>query len=78
MAGTLSDLKELEAATSEARSVLRRLERLRSRLQGTQSPDLLRQAESLLDGGQLLLELLETERAEARARLRGILRDGPD
>ena len=59
MAGALSDLKELEAATSEARSVLRRLERLHGRLQGTQSADLLRQA-------------------EARARLRGLLRDGAD
>ena len=78
MARALSDVKELEAATSEARSLLRRLERLHGRLQGTQSPDLLRQAEALLDGGQQLLTLLETERAEARARLRGLLRDGAD
>ncbi len=78
MAGALSDLKELEAATIEARSVLRRLERLHGRPQGTQSADLLRQAEALLDGGQQLLTLLETERAEARARLRGLLRDGAD
>ena len=78
MAGSLSDLRELDAATSEARSVLRRLERLHSRLQGAQSPELLRQAETLLDGGQQLLALLESERAEARAILRGVLRDGPD
>ncbi len=78
MAGALSDLKELEAATSEARSVLRRLERLRGRLQAIQSPDLLRQAESLLEGGQQLLALLEAERAEARGRLRGLLREGQD
>jgi hypothetical protein len=76
--GALSDLKELEAATSEARSVLRRLERLHGRLQGMQSTDLLRQAEVLMDGGRLLLTLLETERAEARARLRGLLREGTD
>ncbi|MGC8474337.1 MAG: hypothetical protein ACP5PW_08035 [Candidatus Dormibacteria bacterium] len=78
MAGSLSDLRELDAAASEARSVLRRLERLHGRLQGAPSPDLLRQAEALLDGGQQLLALLESERAEARARLRGLLRDGPD
>jgi hypothetical protein len=78
VAGALSDLKELEAATSEARSVLRRLERLHGRLQGTQSADLLRQAEVLIDGGRELLALLETERAEARARLRGLLREGAD
>jgi hypothetical protein len=78
MAGSLSDLRELDAATSEARSVLRRLERLRSRLQGSPSPELLRQAEVLLEGGQQLLALLESERAEARATLRGLLRDGPD
>ena len=78
MAGTLSEVRELDAAAAEARSVLRRLERLRSRLQEGQNPVLLQQAESVLEGGQQLLALIETERAQARQQLRGVLRGGAD
>jgi hypothetical protein len=78
LAGTLSEVRELDAAAAEARSVLRRLERLRSRLQEGQNPVLLQQAESVLEGGQQLLALIETERAQARQQLRGVLRGGAD
>lgn len=78
MAGSLSEVRELDAAAAEARAVLRRMERLQQRLQDSEHQDLRERAGILVEGWTQLLASLEAERAEARARLRGAIRGEMD
>lgn len=74
--GELGPLKGLDSAASEARSLLRRAQRLSERLQELDELGQPRLAQAVVEATETLLMALEEARAEQRERLRRRIRGG--
>ena len=72
-----SELQQLETAISEARSALRRLQRLSERVAPLLNGELRLLSSNSVEDLERLLERMEEARAEERARLKSLLRPAP-
>ena len=76
--GGMAGLQALEAAARDARSLLRRMERLAERPATHQDPGLDQLVREMLEAGERLVAGLEERRAKERQRLRSRLRPESD
>ncbi|MHB1499755.1 MAG: hypothetical protein ACYCYK_01065 [Candidatus Dormibacteria bacterium] len=71
-----ANLQGLDAAASDARSVLRRVQRLEAKLTDQDDGQFARAGQAARESVERLVEMLEEARAERRRRLRDRLRGG--
>ncbi|MHB8313386.1 MAG: hypothetical protein ACYDD0_08825 [Candidatus Dormibacteria bacterium] len=76
--GGVAGLQALEAAARDARSVLRRMERLAEQPAIHQDPGLDQLLREMVEAGERLVAGLEERRAQERLRLRSRLRPQSD
>lgn len=75
--GLGSELQQLETAISEARSALRRLQRLSQRVEALCDGEFHSLGCEAVATAERLLERMEEARAEERTRLKSLLRPAP-